>query len=368
MRPTVLEVNLSAIKSNVRAIQNLTNNKNIIAVVKADAYGLGSIPVTEALRDAGVGYFSVALIEEAEILRDHGVTEPILLLAPFSDRDIPELIRLSITPTLSDYPSSTALNAYAATHNLKVPVHIKLDTGMGRLGFPAREGIRIFAELSSLSNLVIEGIYTHFPSADIPDRDFTNEQIAIFSALTERFLRDFKPKSRPMIHLANSGGIIHFPESHFDAVRPGIILYGCHPSSQILPDTGISKVITLKTSIVSIKELRTGESLSYGRTFTADRLTKVAILPVGYADGISTLLSNKGEAVIRNLNVPVIGRVTMDYTMIDVTDLSDPAIGEEVILIGAGITEESLSEKTGLIPYEILCSISKRVPRRHIYS
>ena len=366
MRPTVLEVNLSAIKSNVKLIKSLTNNRNIIAVVKADAYGLGSIPVTEALREAGISYFSVALIEEAEALRNHGVTEPILLLAPFSDRDIPDLIRLSITPTLSDYQSSTALNAYAATHNLRVPVHIKIDTGMGRLGFPVREGLRIFAELSSLSNLIIEGVYTHFSSADIPDRDFTNEQIAIFSALTERFHAELKPNPRPMLHLANSGGIIHFPNSHFDAVRPGIMLYGCHPSADILTDTGISKVITLKTRIVSIKELRAGESLSYGRTFTADRHTKVAILPVGYADGISTLLSNKGEVMVGDGKTPVIGRITMDYTMIDVTDLCDAAIDQEAILIGHGITEESLSSETGLIPYEILCSISKRVPRRHI--
>lgn len=362
MRSTRLEVNLNSLKSNLNMVKQIAKGREIIAVIKADAYGLGSIAVAKAIVEEGVSFFLVALLEEAQLLRDHHIQKKILLTSPFTEKEIPDLLKFSIIPTLSDYLRAKALNNFGYNINQVIPVHIKVDTGMGRLGVKVNEAFDFIRKLTDLGNLRIEGIYSHFPSADIPDIEFTEHQIVIFSKLVSQSKCFLQFQS----HLANSSGIINFPNAHFDVVRPGIMLYGCYPSPYTRAQINLSKVITLKTEVICLKKIDPGESVSYGRTFIAKDERKVAVLPIGYADGYSTLLSNIGEVVIQNKKVPVIGRVSMDYTMVDVTSLNDIQIGEEVVLIGDGITEEEIALKTGLIPYEILTSISKRVPRIYV--
>ncbi len=365
MRSTCLEVDITAIKENLQRVRELVNGKKIIAVVKADAYGMGSLAVTKALIEEGLKDFAVGPLEEAETLRKHGVTESILMLSPFMDSEIPDLIGFSVIPTLVDYPRAKALNDFAYKNNLKVPVHVKVDSGMGRLGVDIKNAFPFIEKLLTLRNIKIEGIYSHFPSADLPDETFTRQQITQFNDLVQRC--QHLSLSPFISHIANSGGIIAFPDSYFDGVRPGIMLYGAYPSAYTQSQIDLSKVAALKTQVLSIKEINAGDGVSYGRTFIAKKKTKIAILPIGYADGLSTLLSNRGIVSVCGQKVPVIGRVCMDYTMIDVTAISEIDIGEEVTLLGDGITEEDISRRTGLIPYEVLTSISKRVPRIYTY-
>ncbi|MDH4129779.1 MAG: alanine racemase [Spirochaetota bacterium] len=366
MRPTVIEINLSAIQSNLNLVNNLTNNKIVIAVVKADAYGLGSIRVAKALNEFGVNFFAVALLEEATLLRDNGIKDKILLLAPFMESEIPDLINISVIPTLVDYHRSKILNDFCYKNNLNIPVHIKVDTGMGRLGVRLDEAFNFIEKIYNLKNLKIEGIYTHFSDAHTADNSFTNHQINVFTKLIKQIDVLIKESNNFIYHLANSSAIICYPNSHFNAVRPGLMLYGCYPSSYVEDQIKLSKVISLKTKIVSIKEIKPGDGVSYDRTFVAKQKTKVAVIPIGYADGYHTTLFNKGEVIINNIKLPVIGKICMDYTMIDVTSIGDTNIGDDVILIGNGITEEEIASKTGLIPYEVLTGIGKRVPRIYI--
>ncbi len=365
MRSTQLIVNIKSILSNITKIKSIVNNKQIIAVVKADGYGLGSIPITKALMDHGTSIFTIALLQEAVALRENNINTKLLMLSPFYEEEIPEIIRHSITPSLIDLPRAKALNDYGYKSNLQIPVHIKIDTGMGRLGIPIHEAFQFIQQVYDLNNLKIEGIYSHFPSADIPDREFTNHQIKLFSQLIRQY-KEFSSQS-PICHLANSSGIVNFPDSHFDAVRPGLMLYGCYPSQYTQSQIKLDKVVTLKTKIASLKSLPKDHGVSYGRTFITKSNSKIAVLPVGYADGYSTLLSSKGEVMIHNTKVPIVGRVCMDYTMIDVSNIDNVQVGDDVILIGQGITEEEIAKKTGLIPYEILTNISKRVPRVYVH-
>lgn len=364
MRPSYLEVNLNAIQKNLAIVKQLVGKKKIFAVVKADAYGLGIIPVTKTLKEAGADSFAVALIEEGEVLRKNNIDDPVLFLAPYYEENIPDLIHLNIIPTVEDKIRAKALNDYAYKMNIEVSVHVKIDTGMGRLGVPIEKADELFEYLESSSNIKIAGAYTHFPSADLPDVDFTKFQIQQFC----EFILDFQRKTNRKIlcHSANSGGIVVFPDSHFDAVRPGLMLYGAYPSPYVQTQVELNKVVKLKSKILSIKKLKKGESVSYGRQFIAKNDMTIAIVPLGYADGYSTHLSNNGDLIVNNCRTPILGRICMDYIMIDVTAIKGIAIGDDVTLIGDGITEEELAVKSGLIPYEILTSISKRIPRVYI--
>ncbi len=359
MRPTLLEVNITALKKNLNLVRTITNNKEIIAVIKANAYGLGSVAVAKALLESGLSTFAVAILDEAVILREGGISNNIIQLCPFSECEIPDIINYSVTSTIVDYKRAKALNDYAHSRNIVLAVHIKVDSGMGRLGVRADGAFELIKRVYNLTNLRVEGIFTHFSSADIPDIDYTNYQIKVFSNLVNR-CRDID--FRVIYHLANSGAIIFFSNSYFDAVRPGLMLYGCYPSLKSESSISLNKVLTLKTKIVSVKELLAGESVSYGRTFRAKSKMTYGVLPIGYADGYSTLLSNKGRAMVNGVYVPVIGRVCMDYTMVDLRKVNAKE-GDEAILIGDGITEEEIAHKTGLIPYEVITGITERVPR-----
>ncbi len=366
MRPTVLEINFAALRNNLKLVQKRTQNKQIIAVVKADAYGLGSVEVARVLKKEAVSFFAVALLEEAIELRDNDITDRILLLCPLRKEEIPDLVLHNITPTIMDLLTAQALNVHCQKKNIIYPIHLKVDTGMGRLGIKYDQAYELIEQINELSNIKIDGLFSHFPSADIPDIEFTRQQISSFSELIQKSKAIIKDSEHLICHQANSGGIINFPSSHFTAVRPGIMLYGCYPAPYTEFQIQLNKVATLKTEILTIKKMKPGESVSYGRTFIASHDTRVAVLPIGYADGYPTLLSSKGEVMINSKKAPVIGRVCMDYTMVDVSAINGVEIGDEAVLIGNGITEEDIANKTHLIPYEILTGISKRVPRKYI--
>ena len=365
MRGTRLEVNLEALNSNLDTIKSfLKNNEKIIAIVKADAYGLGATSIAISLKDK-VWAFGVATIDEAIKLRERGIKNKILMLAPFLENEIMAILEYNITPTVTDFSRAKLLSDKCRIKDKSCDIHIKIDTGMGRIGLFYDECLDEIIKINALDYLNIEGLYSHFPSADLLDDEFCMEQIERFDSLNENLIK--AGINIPVKHLANSSASIAYPLSHKDAIRPGILMYGAYPSELIREVVKIKNVATLKAKILFMKELKEGESVSYGRTFTTQRKTKVGVMGIGYADGFSTLNSGKAFVYINGKFAPILGRVCMDYTMVDLTNLPDVVEGDDVVIFGdGGESIEDYSEKTGIIPYEALTSISKRVKRVYI--
>ena len=365
MRGTRLEINLNALKNNLHQIQQLvTPNTQTIAIVKADSYGLGSVQVSRTI-EKDVWGFGVATLEEAIELRVSGIKKPVIMLSPFFESEIQEIITHDITPTLTDIKRAELLNKLAQQANKKIKAHIKIDTGMGRIGLPYDSCINEIANICMLKNVEIQGLFTHFPSADLLDDEFCSEQINRF----KNFYHALEEKSIqiPLKHIANSSALVAYPESRLDAVRPGILLYGTYPSDAIKELITVENVATFKAKIIFLKYVSEGETVSYGRTFTCQRKTLVAVIGAGYADGFSTLHSSKAFVYTRGRFAPVLGRVCMDYTMIDVTGIDGIQEGDDVILYGDGGEEiDYYSSKIGIIPYEALTGVSKRVPRVYV--
>jgi alanine racemase len=367
-RPTFVEIDLGAIAANVRAIRDAVGPRvKIMPAVKADGYGHGAIPVSRAALSAGADMPGVASVEEAVELRDAGIRAPILVLGCSAPDSAPEIVELAVAATVCDLRFARELAAEAARRNKIAQVHVKVDTGMGRLGVAPEDAVELVTSLSLLPSLKLEGVFTHFPSADESDRSFTEEQIRIFKGL----LRELDDRgTRPTFaHAANSGAILDYPESYFDMVRPGIAIYGLYPSPDVTKSIPLRPALTLRTRIVFLKELPPGKTVSYGRTFTTRRRTKVATIPVGYADGYSRLFSNRGEVAVKGHRAPVIGRVCMDQTMIDVTDVPGVGVADEVVLLGGGfeyLAVERAAETLGTIPHDVVCAIGKRVPRVYV--
>ena len=332
--------------------------------VKADGYGHGAVPVSRTALAAGADMLGVASVEEAIELRDAGIEAPILILGCSAPDSAAEIVEFDIAATVCDLASAHALAGEAARRRKKARVHIKVDTGMGRIGVPVEEALALAAAAADLPSLELEGIFTHFPSADERDKSFTEEQIRVFrNLLSELAASGIKPT---FAHAANSGAVLDHPSAYFDMVRPGIMFYGLYPSPDSTRSVPLRPALTFKTRIAFLKEVPPGRTISYGRTFTTSRRTKVATIAVGYADGYSRFLSNKGEAAVRGKRAPVIGRVCMDQTMLDVTDVPGVQVGDEVVLLGGGyefLTVEHVAEMLGTIPHEVVTSISKRVPR-----
>ena len=359
-RPTFAEIDLDAIAFNLRRIRKLVGpDVKICPAVKADAYGHGAVEVSRTVLDAGADMLGVALVEEAIELRDAGINAPILLFGCTPTEQIPAIIEHDITAMICDLSFAQKLSEQAVGKRMKV--HVKVDTGMGRVGVQPQETVDFTLALSKLHGLEIEGIFTHFPSAD-EDVDFTHRQITQFAEITQAV--EAAGVHIPIRHAANSAAIMSIPEANFDMVRPGIMLYGLYDSPKSIE---LRQAMTLKTKIAFLKEVSPGDTVSYGRTFTASRQTKVATIPIGYADGYNRLLSNKASALVRGKRVPVIGRVCMDQTMLDVTDVPGVSVGDEVVLYGSQGSEfisiEEAASLLGTISYEVVCSISKRVPR-----
>ncbi|MFA6350326.1 MAG: alanine racemase, partial [Candidatus Omnitrophota bacterium] len=364
-RPTWAEVDLSNLEHNFSQIKKIVlPDTRVMATVKADAYGHGLIPVTKKLISCGVDYLGVASIDEGIKLRDAGIKLPILILGMILREDMEALFRYSLTPTVCTQDLAEALNKTAAKKKRKVPVHIKVDTGMGRIGVMHYDAHCLVKKIYNLKNLNAEGLFTHFAFADM-NKEFTDYQIDLFNKLVERLNSD--NIRIPLVHAANSMGIISYKRGHFNMVRPGLVLYGLHPARNIKID--LKPVLSLKTKVVFSKKLPKGYGVSYGHDYVTKSATTLVTLPIGYGDGYPRNLSNIADVLISGKRFKICGKVCMDQIMVDVGN-AKVKTGQEVVLIGRQakqkVSTEELARLSGTIPYEIVCGLGSRIPRVYI--
>lgn len=365
-RPVWAEVDLGALKRNYARIQTYTKAE-LMPIVKADAYGHGAIPVVRALKAVGAKRFGVALLEEAlDIKREFPELE-LMVIGASPEEHSDTIVRENIIPGIFSFSQAQTLAKSAGEQDKTARVHVKIDTGMGRIGYRPEEWEQILA-IAKLPHLIVEGIYTHFATADHADLTFARKQLERFQEVIRKLER--KGLKIPYIHAANSAAILHFPEAHFNLVRPGIILYGFPPSKHVGQDAGLEPVMSWKAKVTHVKTIGAGETVSYGRTFRAAYETRVATIPVGYADGLRRALSNSGEVLVRGQRSTIIGRVCMDQTMLEVTQIPGVQVGDVVTLLGQDgeerIDATEMAEWLRTISYEIVCDISKRVPREYV--
>jgi len=371
-RPTFAEINMDALRHNLRSAREFIGNEvKIMAVVKANAYGHGAIECARVLESEGVDWFGVALIEEAVELRGAGISKPILCLGGCSTGDERNLLEFNITPVLFNLEQAGALQIAASDAGQIMRVHIKIDTGMGRLGIRWNKLDAFIKELVTFSNLKVEGLMSHYAAAnDINENDFTRLQLdRFFESLSKFEAAGLRPE---IIDIANSPGAVGHHDSRFGMIRLGGVLYGLGEDtlSDKLPKPELIPVMSLYSSITDIKEIREGETVGYGRTFTCNRDTRIALLPIGYNDGYRRLLSNKANVIINGRLAPVIGRISMDWTIVDVTEVPDAKIGSTVIMIGREngleVSAADLGTFADTISYEITCGIGSRIPRKYV--
>jgi len=369
-RPTVAEIDLAAVRHNLRALRSLTApGVETIAVVKADAYGHGAVPVARTLASAGVTRFAVALVEEATALRDAGVPGTFLVLGALPQDSLMDIVNCGFEVALGDMASARCLAEAARSRGQPATAHLAFDTGMGRVGFREADTLERISAVTSMPGLSITGAMTHFPSADEPGADeFTLQQIRVFL-----YMRDQAQTAGikiPLWHAANSAAVLRFPESHLDAIRPGLALYGGNPCCSARPPVELRQVMTFKTQIAHVREMPAGATISYGRAYRTRRPSRIAVLPVGYADGYRRGLSHRAHVLVRGRCAPVVGRVTMDMIMVDVTDIPGASTGDEVVLYGRQgaeeISIEDVAELLDTIPYEVMTAVSARVPRVYV--
>ncbi|MER3446932.1 MAG: alanine racemase [Candidatus Dadabacteria bacterium] len=362
MRPTWAEINLDSLKSNFLQTKRIVGSDvGTISVVKADAYGHGAAAVSKALIGSGSNMLGVATVEEALELRESRIHAPIVLLGGIQPEEVEDVIRNNLTPSLFFLASALAINKCAERMGKRVKYHLKVDTGMNRLGVDSGEIYDFLNQIAGLKNLEMEGVFTHFANADGKSRDYTLNQISVFMTVISLINQaGFYPR---YIHSANSAAIQRFHESHMNLVRPGIMLYG----SGRIENCELKPVMTLKTRIIQIKRVPSGASVSYGGTFVAMRPTTIATLPIGYADGYMRRLSNRARVSIRGTTAPVIGTVCMDLIMVDVTEVPGVGVGDEVVIFGDDrVSVEDVARWADTIPYEILSTIGKRVRRVYV--
>jgi len=364
--PTWIEIDLEAIQSNFRAIRSLVSPAKVISIVKADAYGHGAIPVAKALRQAGTEFLGVASLDEALELRDSGLDVPVLIVGPLLGTEVEEAVSAGFRITV--YCESIAVEAGKAAQKLGriALAHVKIDTGMGRIGVPVEEGEEFVRLVQSQPQVTVEGILTHFASADC-DQAFTVEQFSKFKHLLQR-LSD-SGVNVPLAHAANSAAIFNLPESHLQAVRPGLALYGVSPSPE-RPPVELRPALSLRTTVVLIKSVPAGFSVSYGRMHRTSRPTRLATLPLGYRHGLHRSLSNLGEVLIRGSRAPMVGRICMDQMMVDAGEVPEARVGDVVTVYGSDGDErvgvEEVSQRAQTIPYELLCALDKRIQRVYL--
>ncbi|RLB43947.1 MAG: alanine racemase [Deltaproteobacteria bacterium] len=369
IRPTEAVVDLDAIAFNIRSLKNHVGpGPRFMAVVKADAYGHGIIHVAKTAAKAGADWLGVALLEEAVALRRAGIDLPILVLGEAFSKGAELYVEYDIRATVCSLDSLLALNRAGELGGSKVRVHVKVDTGMGRIGLEPDQVLPMIERAQALRNIQIEGLFSHFASADEEDKTFSFDQLDRFKKVISTL--ENRGIGIPIKHFAGSAATIDIPESYFDMVRPGISIYGAYPSEEVDHSVPLKPAMTMKTAISFLKEVESGTPLSYGRTYRTQRRSRIATLPVGYGDGYPRLLSNRGEVLVAGQRAPVVGRVCMDMTLIDVTHIPGVSVGAEVVLFGkqgnAEIRVDELASKTGTISYEILCTITKRVPRQYV--
>lgn len=367
-RPTLCLIDHGALRLNFHAVRaKVGPSVKILSMVKANGYGHGAAAVAKTLAAAGGDAFGVATLEEGLELRRSGIRLPIVVLAGAYLDQLDELLAYELTPVAYDLSSLQQLDSAAAARGAELGVHLKIDTGMGRLGFLAAEAHAWIPWIKNLRSLRIEGIFSHFSQAESVDGTYTQRQLRAFNEVLDRLRAAAIPM--PLVHLANSAATITLPQAHFDMVRPGIMLYGVYPSAAMAQHIDLKPVLTWKTAVLQLKKVPAGTAISYGQTFVTLRESLIATLPLGYADGYPRALSNRGQALVRGQRAPIVGRVCMDLTMLDVTDIRNVRQGDEVILLGRqGGAEISADEVAGwadTISYEILTSIGARVPRIH---
>jgi len=371
IRSTVAHVDLAALQGNFKAItaflsaQRPVNPPRVIAVVKANAYGHGSERVALALEAAGADLLACADIEEAVVLRRAGVRAPILIFGALSVSDLDGLFEFSLTPTISTPSAARAVEAAAAKHRTSIGYHLKIDTGMNRLGFRHDNLRRTLPELLASQNLKLESIYTHFATADDAETPFFDQQRQNFEAALTLVDR------KMLVHAANSAAMLRDSRVWYDMVRPGLLLYGIVPPP-LASTVDVTPVMSLTSRVVAVKGVRSGEGIGYGFRFKADTPVTVAVIPAGYADGIDLRVSGRCQVLIRGRRVPIVGAVSMDMMMVDVTGLEDVSPGDEVVIIGRQgdeswqrIDAREMAAAIGTIPWEIVCRIGSRIERQY---
>ncbi len=365
LRPTWLEVDLNALRHNLSEVRRVVGDVAILAVVKADAYGHGVDRVAPALADAGVDMFGVALVEEGVELRQLGLAQPILVMGGVPPGGEATILERDLQPALSDTDTARRLDTAARSAGRLVNYHLKVDTGMGRLGIRDDQLDEALPVLRRLQSLKMVGLMSHLAVADEPERCFTETQCQRFRKVMGQ-VEDagFRPLYR---HIVNSAGVFSRDLAEYNLVRPGIVLYGGLTGPFFDQAVVQQPVMRLVSRIALLKQMAVGEGVSYGHRFTAARPSMIAAVPVGYADGYNRLLSNRGEVLIRGRRARVAGTVCMDWTLVDVTHIPEVQVGDQVVLLGCDaqtcITAEEWAEKVGSITYEVFCGISKRVPR-----
>lgn len=363
---TVAEIDRQAIAHNLRAIKKRVAPAKVMAVVKANAYGHGVGAAAQLMVEQGVDYFGVARIEEGMELREQGISQPILVFGGFFEEQIAEALKFELELTVYDRQRAQLLSQRASDFGKPARVHIKSDTGMGRVGAPWQSTTQLAEQIVELKHIEVVGIYTHLSSSDESDSTYSNMQLARF----RKIIADLESKNIniPLKHAANSGAVLNLPESYFDMVRPGVSLYGYYPSAETRR-TGLSlkPAMSIKSRVIFTKEVEKDTFIGYNRTYQTVQRTIVATVPIGYADGYNRLLSNRGEVLIRGRRFPVVGRVSMDQITVDVGPASQIRVGDEVVLLGRqgneAITIYEICEKVNTIPYEVTCWVSERVPR-----
>ncbi|MDT7041410.1 alanine racemase [Candidatus Nitronereus thalassa] len=368
LSPTTAIIHLHALAHNLSALRTfLAPRCEILAVVKADGYGHGSIVIAKTLAQLGITKFGVATIQEGVALREAGLTGSIIVLGATFSWQLPDLIHYQLTPVISDADTAHQFAKELSPDQTPYPVHIKVDTGMRRLGLSPDALTSLLDSPLFQGSLVLESLMTHLADADSVDPAFTHYQLDQFQSMVDQ-LR-LKGIMIPSLHAANTAGIVAHPQSHLDMVRPGLLLYGYQPVLPFATALDLKPVLSLVTKLAQTKSVGAGEPLSYNGIFRTARPSQIGILPIGYAHGYHRRLSNQGKVLIGNTRVPIVGRICMDMTLIDITDVPNAKVGDEVVLLGTqgkeSISATDIAQWQDSIPYEVLCSIGPRVNRKY---
>jgi alanine racemase len=364
-RPTRAIIDLGAISHNIREIRKkIGTERDLMAVVKADGYGHGAVEVARAALESSADSLGVAIPEEGQDLRKAGIDVPILVLGLIQPGEAHKVVESSLDQTVCSVELAEALDQEARKASVRVNVHVKVDTGMNRIGLHPNDVPVFVRKIGQMRNLNVKGLFTHFPTADASDKSFARRQIDLFNRVIEEI--HLMGIDIPQKHMANSAGVLDLPESYHDLVRPGIMIYGHYPSNEVSRSIRLCPAMTLKTRISFLKTVPPRTPIGYGGSFVTTRETRVATIPVGYGDGYPRLLSGQGVVSVNDRRAPLLGRVCMDMCMIDVSEVPHVKPGDEVILFGHDPTVEEIAAIVGTINYEILCLVGKRVPRIYV--
>ena len=373
IRPAWVEINLTNLDYNIKnIIEKVGPNKQVIGVIKADAYGHGSVMCANILRENGVKTFAIATLQEAITLRNSGAKEEIIMLGLTPDMYADIVVEYDITPVVCDSRNARAFSEAAAKAGKTVNGLIAVDTGMGRIGYLADEAdkaVEDIKKIEALSNFHIKGLFSHMSTADAEDKTYSHQQENKFNAFYNALLQ--AGLHIPMKTLANSASIMELPEVHFDAVRPGIILYGCYPSNEVDKNQlALKPVMSVKANIVHIKDVPANFSVGYGRKYISEKPARIATIAIGYADGYPRPYSSKAKVIVNGVLCPIAGNICMDQCMIDVSNVPDVKVGDEVTIMGTDgahtILADDIAEATGTINYEICCAFGQRLPKVYL--